>query len=367
MFGSKHYVPILRSKMAERLALRNLLPSDRKRITPLIELTPASFKGRKRGEIREEPDPVRVLDQEAKNLLEACGYLPFFLDLRLIDRQISAPGGKTHALEYLASLARDYRLLAVPVTGLSRSVEYQSSVSRVVGDDGRGVCLRVTLSEVLRSTFQGEIQDVLKKIGVRAKSVHLVVDYETSDPTELDPRSVLAKIPRLNEWQTLSIASGAFPPDLQEFEPGNRRIPRKDWLAWMGTLQKSGSRARKPSFADYTIQYGLYREPPDFCNPSVSIRYTLENDWLIMRGEATRGRNGETSEDRPGREQWNAQAQLLCDDKELFYGPKFSWGDEFIYQRSLNAKKGSFEIWLRAGINHHMTVVSRQIANLDAA
>jgi hypothetical protein len=49
MFGSNHYVPILRSKMAERLALRNLLPSDRKRITPLIELTPASFKARKRG------------------------------------------------------------------------------------------------------------------------------------------------------------------------------------------------------------------------------------------------------------------------------------------------------------------------------
>ena len=64
MFESKHFVPILRSKMAERLALRNLLPADRKRITPLIELTPASFKGRKRGEIRETPDPVRVLNEE---------------------------------------------------------------------------------------------------------------------------------------------------------------------------------------------------------------------------------------------------------------------------------------------------------------
>jgi hypothetical protein len=67
MFGSKHYVPILRSKMAERLALRNLLQSDRRRITPLIELTPASFKARKRGEIRETPDPVRVLDEETSH------------------------------------------------------------------------------------------------------------------------------------------------------------------------------------------------------------------------------------------------------------------------------------------------------------
>jgi Beta protein len=141
MFGPNHYVPILRWKQAERFALRDLEPSARERITPLIELTPASFKDRKHGDFLLKPDEARVLDREAKRLLEACQYSPFFLDLRFVDRPISGRRGKVSALEYLAAKAREYRLLAVPVTGLATNAEYQSSVSRVANQDGRGVCV----------------------------------------------------------------------------------------------------------------------------------------------------------------------------------------------------------------------------------
>lgn len=116
------------------------------------------------------------------------------------------------------------------------------------------------------------------------------------------------------------MASGAFPPDLQQFEPGNRRIPRSDWLAWKKAVSESKNRMRKPSFSDYTIQYGLYKEPVEGNNPSVSVRYTLDEEWLIMRGEAVRGKNpSDSDEGRPGREQWHGHAQLLCDNRELFY------------------------------------------------
>ena len=47
MFGPSHYVPILHWKQAERFALRYLQEADRRRITPLIELTPLTFKSRK--------------------------------------------------------------------------------------------------------------------------------------------------------------------------------------------------------------------------------------------------------------------------------------------------------------------------------
>jgi Beta protein len=50
MFGPSHYVPILRWKQAERFALHYLHEEDRKRITPLIELTPLTFKSRKNRE-----------------------------------------------------------------------------------------------------------------------------------------------------------------------------------------------------------------------------------------------------------------------------------------------------------------------------
>jgi hypothetical protein len=91
MFGPGHYVPILRWKQAERFALRYLRAEDRKRITPLIELTPLTFKSRKTAQREATPlDPAQVVHQESKKLLEACSNFPFFLDLRHVT--VALPG-----------------------------------------------------------------------------------------------------------------------------------------------------------------------------------------------------------------------------------------------------------------------------------
>lgn len=39
MFDHKYYVPIMRWKLGERIALRELLESDRQAIVPLIEIS----------------------------------------------------------------------------------------------------------------------------------------------------------------------------------------------------------------------------------------------------------------------------------------------------------------------------------------
>ena len=133
MFGPSHYVPILRWKQAERFALRNLHEDDRKRITPLIELTPTIFKSRRNRE--QEPkslDPTQVLERQAKKLLEACGYCPFFFGPSSCGRRlVLRTSGKRHALDYLAEIGRNYKLALVPVTGLSKPKEYQSAVAGV--------------------------------------------------------------------------------------------------------------------------------------------------------------------------------------------------------------------------------------------
>ena len=370
MFGPSHYVPILRWKQAERFALRYLQPEDRKRITPLIELTPLSFKSKKTPQREAVPlDPVQVVHEESKKLLEACSNFPFFLDLRHVAVDIARNRGRIHALEYFAEVGRNYKLALVPVTGLLRTAQYQASVATIVKADNRGLCLRLTPAEIMDSGFKSILKAFLSSMRLGEESVHLLVDYEAGEPAVPSLSSILAAIPKLGKWQTLSMASGAFPPDLQGFELGNQRIPRSDWLAWKRAVSQSEIRIRKPSFSDYTIQYGMYKEPVEGSNPSVSVRYTLDEEWLIMRGEAVRGKaTSESNESRPGREQWHGHAQLLCDNQDLFYGEGFSWGDAFIREKSLDKKNyGSHEIWLRAGINHHMTVVSRQIASLGVA
>jgi hypothetical protein len=270
MFGPSHYVPILRWKQAERFALRYLHEEDRKSITPLIELTPLTFKSRNTAEHVATPlDPAQVVHQEAKKLLESCPNFPFFLDLRHVAVDVVRTRAKVHALEYFAEVGRSYKLALVPVTGLSRTKEYQASVAAIVKDDKRGICLRLTPADIIEAGFTRSIRALLKSLRLTEDAIHLLVDYEANDPAVPSVDLLLATIPNLGKWQTLSVASGAFPPDLQGFEPGNRRIPRTDWLAWKKAVSTTKNGIRKPSFSDYTIQYGLYKEPVEGCNPGI--------------------------------------------------------------------------------------------------
>ena len=264
---------------------------------------------------------------------------------------------RKNPLAYVAEIARNLKLSLIPVTSLRRTCEYQTAVAQVAALDGRGVCLRVTCED-LRPAFASEFALFLEKLHLQPATVDLLVDCQDFDPEKPNIRTLVDSVPHPREWRTLTVASGAFPKDLQQYkDPGRYTIPRNDWLAWRRALEEEGLR-RKPTFSAYTIQYGCYEEPPDYCNPSASIRYTLSEEWLLMRGE------GIFNKDGPGPSQWPANATLLRESKD-FYGSGFSYGDEYISRMGDGADtNGNPGTWIRAGINHHMTVVSRQIASL---
>ncbi|MBZ5679045.1 MAG: beta family protein [Acidobacteriia bacterium] len=376
MFGANHYVPILRWKPAERGALKELRDEDRGRITPLIEIPRKLFEAPQNKDTEgqtpvvdqipfeetegQRPDPGQVLFKVAKGLLDAWRYDPFFVDLCHVDGQIPQIRGTKHTLIHIAQEARRLKLKLIPVTGLSRKRKYQIAVSHVAAADGRGACVRVFPDDVLRPTFAHDLTSLLRNLSLKVADVDLLLDCQDFDSEKPSYETLLNRIPRLEEWRTFTLASGAFPQDLQRFERGIHKIERHDWLTWQ-RLALGEVGLRKPSFSDYTVQYGRYVEPPDFCNPSASIRYTLAEHWLIMRGE------GILNEGGPGCAQYPASATLWCESND-FYGPDFSYGDRYISRMSDGADTdGNPATWIRAGINHHMTVVSRQIASLPSS
>ena len=278
MFGTKHYVPILRWKMAERLALQALRLQDRAEITPLIEFTPKIFDAPREGEKKGvKPNPSEVLLCEARHLLANWGYSPFFLDLHHLDGKIPAVVAGLNPLIFLANTARDYRLSLIPVTGLTRTGEHQSAVANVARTDRRGVCLRLTPSDVHGATFHHDSKSLLEKLGTKKSEMDLLLDWQACSPKTKDVRALFDRIGDLTEWRSLTTASGSFPKDLQEYKPGSHVILRNDWLSWKQLTLGEGGVRRKPSFSDYTIQYGQYVEPLENCNPSASIRYTLDD------------------------------------------------------------------------------------------
>jgi len=149
-----------------------------------------------------------------------------------------------------------------------------------------------------------------------------------------------------------------------------RTIVKKGIPCFREPLQIAPEQRRCPRQVYFGIdptQFNIlyFSEPPPGASPSASIRYTIENDWLLFRGEGLNKKNS------AGHAQYPAHAQLLAERNE-FSGPDFSMGDLYVYdmaQRAAREEKvqnpGNPGSWIKAGINHHLTFVATQISTLD--
>jgi Beta protein len=354
MFDHKHYIPVLRWKRAEWKALGDLASGDRDRVTPLLELTPLSFRAKKN---KPAPDPKDVLAKNAADMLKYWHQAPFFLDLCHLGA-VPDLGNGLHALQFLAERTRNAGLHLIPATGLGRAPAYQSAIASIIATDGFGICIRVHPAEIQRQDFSTRLSGTLANFGLEPEEVDLFVDYRLWDGGPPSFSMLCTHLPEISRWRTLTHSSGTFPRDLSGFTIGEHQLARSDWLAWR-TQVSTGNLPRLPSFSDYTIQHADFAEPPEYANFSASIRYASGGYWVIMRGEGVFLDNG------PGFHQWPANAQLLCGRAE-FCGPTFSAGDKYIFDMGNQiTNTGNAETWLRAGINHHVTFTVRQIANIS--
>ncbi len=354
MFDYKHYVPILRWKQGEWLALRNLAEAERARMTPLVEITPRSVAPRRR-----QPTVDQMLQKNAADIRENWGPAPLFVDLCHLGPAIRTQSG-VHPLRFLAEAARSSGVCLIPVTGLHMDSAYQSAVASVAEEDRGGASIRLIRNQLALADLRKDLERLLDRLGLVPSKIDLIVDCQLIDRTSPTLAQISASLPRLAEWRSFTVASGAFPPDLQGLQLGAQFLPRFDWRAWRSQLNVNPRLPRRPAFGDCTIQHAVYSEPPGRPNFSASIRYTTEDDWLIMRGE------GVFHDGSPGFGQWPLNALLLRDRPE-FCGANFSYGDQYIYQMSHQTQRtGSAETRLRAGFNHHLTYVVRQIASLFA-
>ena len=367
MFDHTQYVPILRWKQAERTALSQLLPDDRAKVTPLIEFCPKDFatcQGRPPSAVNE------VLSQYATGMSEDWGEAPVFVDLVHLDKQsprLRAENG-VHPLVMLAQQIRDRGrpllpkngLGLIPVTGLDRSKAYQAALKTVVSTDENGMCVRLRREDVADSLQLVErLQLLVDYLKLEPRDVDLFVDLQIIDRSAPSILQLCDRIPNLHQWRTFTVASGAFPKDLQCFKEVRTHFhERTDWASWRRQVAEAKNLPRSPAFSDYTIQHPVYKEPPRQPNFTVSIRYTSGDDWVIMKGECVRNTDG------PGLKQWPGNALLLSKRPE-FCSAAFSPGDRYIYEMGHQTEQtGSATTWLCAGINHHMTFVARQIAGL---
>lgn len=360
MFNFNHYIPIIKWKRAEQYAIKELRQEHRKYITPLIQLVMPKYKI----DAKLEDAVLDFEDQLSKipeKIIDIWGTAPIFIDVSLL---FTTPL-KVKSIHDILLGGHKLKGTFIPVIYLNDDPKIKKAIFSVVEKTGSGLCVRLICPDFYnKENLDQNLLQLFSDSKLKENNIDLLIDIKetgNSDNKYIKYLDCSQNIPNLKKWRTFIFASGSFPEDLSKCDRNEENlIPRIDWKSWKEII--SSNLERRPSFADYTIQHPAYKEISQFFPPTASIKYTLKDDWLIMKGR---------------RQQFNnylAHAAVLIKDNSRYYGEAFSSGDKYIYDKANHflayiknpaiKGTGSTETWLRAGINHHLTLVADQIANL---
>lgn len=359
------YIPVLRLKQAERDALCKVEPTIRKHITPLFELIMPSPK-------RDKDDYKKVLADSKTMLLDrlpkyaadinkCCTQGSALIDVHLIDGELRARTLKT----ILESVDKQVSLIPVthiiPVLSTDADNDTRHVAIEYALTSGNGLCIRIDRFNLNNADLGVVITQFISSNKLSVESTDLLIDLGVISPDDKaeELAAQLAILPYLDRWRTFIVTGGAFPKDLSDIEKhSQKQIDRYDWRLW-NDLNAQPTLTRKPMYSDYTIQHPIYLgQIEGVINTSASLRYTDEEKWEVTRGEGLRNEKG------AGYKQYPAIAQLVK-QQSYFKGATYSDGDHYIddMAKDDNTRTGNPMTWLKAGINHHLTLVVKALAS----
>jgi hypothetical protein len=243
----------------------------------------------------------------------------------------------------------------VPVTGLTRSQAYRTAAVDVARS-GRRLCVRLTRLDVQNRNLTDDLLKLLESAALEPQGVDIVIDLEILPRNDQALRFAERNLPMLRQWRSLTVLAGTFPKDLRHIKPvGRHDLPRAEWHYFNEHVLQNSELSEYASFGDYPIQHPVYSEPPVPCYPTASIRYTLADSWIVMKGEMLRKKGG------PGAKQWPAQAKVLTSFHREYCGPEHCDGCRYISSMAHSTNgTGDCTSWLGATLNHAMTIGAQQ-------
>ena len=358
MFDHDHYVPILKGKDGEYRALKVLSPEVKEQFTPLIDVPRIPWdypRGRPKKTLHKH------IEWTLSRIETSWGEgLPMFPDLYHSEHGNRMEDG-WHPLQWLVETARVRSINMIPVTGFGRPKDYQSAIADSSALADQGVCVRLE-DDDLGGDLANSLDRLMKLLNATPKHSDLILDFRAIAPEEISgvsklARSALSRLPYVQEWRSLTLAASGFPVDLSAIEPDSiEKLPRTEVALWRQVVNSLDEVGRISTFGDYGICHpDFFPIDPRTMNISASIRYTTEEDWLVLRGRNVK---------KYSYRQFHSLSRTLVRRSE-YSGRQFSWGDDYIALCALEqVGTGNPMIWRKVGTNHHLTMVTSQIASL---
>ncbi|AHB12885.1 beta family protein [Dehalococcoides mccartyi] len=339
------YVPILKSKDGELVALRQLDTNSISEVAPLIEL--------------QERSRDSLLNRTLNSIKNSWPIeQSFYLD---IDKDyLLSNGNSTNVYRSAINYLLENNLKVIPVTGLSRSTDFNLMIRDILSCSNNGICIRMQDSDWQNiSTISSTIEELSRSFSLENHDIDLILDYGSFLPDQAGIISTSAiatinSISNINEYRNLIFVSTSFPArfDAEPYDIVRQR--RFEYEVWQG-LRDNHDIQRVPIFGDYaTVHPFLPNIDFRFTKIAPKIKYATDSEWIYLRGIP---RVNETFRD-------------ICSkiiNLDEYAGPDYSWGDRIIHECATNnGSVGNPRSWVSIGLNHHLTLVSRQCANPGA-
>ena len=351
------YVPILKGKEGEFAALEELKPEIKVQVKPLIQIPAVPFNFSTGKSAKTLYEHIRTLPERIRRSL---GGQLFYLETPYFGTNEQIDDDRC-ALGMLLEESTKLQLRPIPVLSTSSSAGCRAAV-RTFTSSGGSVCLRLSISDFDENIdTEEEVRRLLGEVGMRSASENdLIIDFGDLRPdinrSLLLVRSVLSMIPERERWASIIFAAASFPEDLSGVNSSSvANIPRQEWSVWEALQRKPALIPPNLVFGDYAISHPEPRElDPRVMRMSASIRYTAPDSWLIVKGRNV---------SQYGFEQYFDLCRALVQRPE-YRGQEFSWGDSYIWDCAEQAKgPGNATTWRKVGVNHHITLVARQLTS----
>ena len=165
----------------------------------------------------------------------------------------------------------------------------------------------------------------------------------------------LGSLPYSADWRSVTLAGAGFPKSLGDYPKGMNVIPRVEWTLLSTVIASKPS--RKLLFGDYAIAHPdpLVDVNPAYMSISASLRYTVDDHWLVPKGELFKGQGGSGL----GGAAMTSLTVMLAAHAEFMNGHCPT--EEWVAAVNAGSSGGNPEQWRKRGTRHHLQVATEQL------
>lgn len=357
MNGMK-YVPLLRWKRGEQIALSALTNSARENISPLILLANEQFKQRKATAKIEARTAAKAFCDEVSSAWGAD-------EIKLYAGELNPVGeGDPSPLVAIGEEAAKAGLAIVPVVRFSDPEDYQTAAAEMARSMIGAIGLRITLAEM------GDAADWIDLVS--PESTDLIVDLGDKIDAAAALGTLLADaFARLRDgpsWRSVTIAGSSIPDDFSGVAAGAHRIQRKELAVWRALRERA--LPYNLFFGDYATVSPNARAPGVRWGYPINVKYTLKNEFHICRGIRTIGfppkKDGTPARDVPTKDMGSqlighAKTIVALRDRDALPD---CWGDAQIDAIARgDIGPGGLAEWVQYSVNRHIELTSTLVAS----